>query len=786
MPLDIGTEIKKDTSSSKAEQNSCREEQEKTYSELRKSEERFKQVAENSGDWIWEIDETGLYTYSSMVVEKILGYEPQEIVGKKYFYDFFAPEMRDDLKKAAFQVFEKKESFKGFINPNFHKNGRQVILETNGSPVTDENGNLRGYRGVDRDITEQSLARKELKKALSLYTATLESTADGILVVDLHGKIQSSNKKFLQLWNIPDSLIEEKDDKKLLEYVLEQLSDPEGFISEVQRLYSNPEESTYDVLKFKDGRIFERFSQPQKIDERIIGRVWSFRDITEKNKAEEKLKKNEEHLSIILNSILTGMVMIDANTHIILDCNSPAEKMIGLPKKEIIGKLCHNFICPAEIGKCPISEFGQTVDMSERILITNDGGKIPILKTVTPITWRERSYYIESFLDISHQKKAEKALWTAEERFRTAAKLASDLIWELDINTGHLEWFGDIDGVLGYLHNEFQRTLKAWENIIHPDDYSRVMNELEKHLEEGKPYDTEYRVRKKDGSFLYWMDCGTTLFDGEGKPDRMIGVCTDVTNRRKSEYKQTELLAQLERVNEELKSFAYVVSHDLKAPLRGVKVLADWIRADYGDKLGEEGKNQMELLVSRVDRMHNLIDGILQYSRVGRAEENVSEVDTGLVVADIIDTISPPENIRITVESKLPVIVCEKTRMIQLFQNLISNAVKYMDKEEGIIKISCVEEDDFWKFSIEDNGPGIDEKYYEKIFQMFQTLSPKDKFESTGVGLTVVKKIVELCGGKVWIQSQVGKGSTFLFTIPRQKVTDKRNKDEELQTNYVS
>ena len=194
----------------------------------------------------------------------------------------------------------------------------------------------------------------------------------------------------------------------------------------------------------------------------------------------------------------------------------------------------------------------------------------------------------------------------------------------------------------------------------------------------------------------------------------------------------------------------------------------------------------MELLVSRVDRMHNLIDGILQYSRLGRTEENVSEIDIEQVVSEVIEMISPPDNFRIVVENTLPVIKSEKTRIIQVFQNLISNAVKYMDKEEGIIKIRCDEEDRFWKFSIEDNGPGIAKEYYEKIFQMFQTLSPRDKFESTGVGLTVVKKIIELYGGKVWVESQVGKGSTFIFTLPRQEVIDKRIKDEKLQANYVS
>jgi light-regulated signal transduction histidine kinase (bacteriophytochrome) len=309
---------------------------------------------------------------------------------------------------------------------------------------------------------------------------------------------------------------------------------------------------------------------------------------------------------------------------------------------------------------------------------------------------------------------------------------------------------------------------------------------MEEHVKNGKPYDTEYRVRKKDGNCLYWTHGGKILLDKEGKPDRMIGVCSDITNRRDSEQRQMELVAQLEKANEELSSFAYIVSHDLKAPLRGVKVLADWLCADYSDKLGKEGGNQIKLLVTRVDRMQNLINGILQYSRIGRIDENMSDVDTEQIVADVIDAISVPENIKIVINKKLPVVMYEKTRLFQIFQNLISNAVKYMDKEQGIIKIDYVEHEDLWRFFINDNGPGIKEKYFEKIFQMFQTLSSRDQFESTGVGLTVVKKIIELYGGRIWVESEIGKGSTFLFTIPKHKMEDERTTNEELQANLSS
>ncbi len=262
----------------------------------------------------------------------------------------------------------------------------------------------------------------------------------------------------------------------------------------------------------------------------------------------------------------------------------------------------------------------------------------------------------------------------------------------------------------------------------------------------------------------------------------MDNLNREIAERKKAEQRQAQLLEKLEKTNQELKDFAYVVSHDLKAPLRGITVLVDWISNDYADKLDDDGKEQLNLLTNRIDRMHNLIDGILQYSRVGRIKEEKVVVNLNELVSEVIDILSPPENITITVENELPTIECEQTRIIQIFQNLFSNAIKYMDKPQGQIKVGCVEENGFWKFSVIDNGPGIKEQYFEKIFQMFQTLSPIDEFESTGVGLTIIKKIIEVYGGKIWVESKPGEGSAFFFTLPKQEI---EVKNEELQTNIV-
>ncbi len=228
-----------------------------------------------------------------------------------------------------------------------------------------------------------------------------------------------------------------------------------------------------------------------------------------------------------------------------------------------------------------------------------------------------------------------------------------------------------------------------------------------------------------------------------------------------------ERAEQLQKALDELQTFAHVVSHDLKAPLRGISSLAAWIQADYADKLDAQGQEQLQMLTHRVERMQHLIDDILKYSRVGQCQAEPERVELATLIPEIIESLAVPQHIRITVDPPLPCILYDRTRITQVFQNLLSNAIKYMDKEQGLIRVEVSEDEQAWTFGIADNGPGIPEKYFDKIFGIFQTLAPKDQYESTGVGLALVKKIIESCGGRIWVTSEVGQGSTFSFTIPK-------------------
>jgi signal transduction histidine kinase len=215
-----------------------------------------------------------------------------------------------------------------------------------------------------------------------------------------------------------------------------------------------------------------------------------------------------------------------------------------------------------------------------------------------------------------------------------------------------------------------------------------------------------------------------------------------------------------------LNDFAYVVSHDLKAPLRGISSLASWLVSDFADRLGPEGREHLLLISSRVTRLSGLIDAILAYSRAGRERSERLPLEQRPLVLNTIELLAPPAHVQVEVVGDLPALTMNAAKIVQVFQNLLSNAIDFIDKPEGRVRVQCEREGAFWRFCVTDNGPGIEPRHFERIFQLFQTLSSRDDLERTGVGLALVKKIVELEGGRVWLESEVGVGTTFFFTLP--------------------
>lgn len=355
----------------------------------------------------------------------------------------------------------------------------------------------------------------------------------------------------------------------------------------------------------------------------------------------------------------------------------------------------------------------------------------------------------------------------SEERLRAVVETAVDAIITIDAN-GRIESYNPAAERL-FGHSAAEAVGRNVSMLMPEPDRSRHDGYLKRYLESGEAHvigvGREVTAQRKDGSLV---PIGLAVSEMHLGSHRLFtGILHDLTERKRAEARQAELIEDLQAANEELKNFAYVVSHDLKAPLRGIGSLSDWLVSDYADKIDDQGREYLTLMKNRVSRMDALIDGILEYSRVGRINETRVAIDLNALVAETIHMLAPPPEVSITVEGALPTVVGERTRLQQVFQNLISNAIKHGDKPECKIRIASADAGAFWRLSVADNGPGIDARHHERVFQLFQVLTPRDQKESTGVGLALVKKIVELYGGRIWIESRPGEGSTFLFTLPK-------------------
>lgn len=372
--------------------------------------------------------------------------------------------------------------------------------------------------------------------------------------------------------------------------------------------------------------------------------------------------------------------------------------------------------------------------------------------------------------DVTEQRKTQEALRKGDEYFRIVSRATNDAIWDWDFRSGAVVWNEAVERLFGYPPAEVGSHVEWWTSHVHPDDVHRVRSRIFGVIESGgQAWSAEYRFRRRDGTYAFILDRAWVMRDENEQPVRMIGSMLDLTARKEAERRQAELVTKLEAANRDLNDFAYVVSHDLKAPLRAISTLAGWIAQDQAARLDDEGREQLGLLVSRVKRMNDLVDGILKYSRAGQLEAEAKSVDLHALVTETVDLLGPEAHAAVRIEGRLPTATCAKTTVQQIFQNLLSNALKHCDKPEPSICVSCEEVGDFFRFSVRDNGPGIDSRHFERIFQLFQTLAPRDNVESTGIGLALVKKLVELHGGRVEVVSQPGAGSTFSFTWPKDK-----------------
>lgn len=359
------------------------------------------------------------------------------------------------------------------------------------------------------------------------------------------------------------------------------------------------------------------------------------------------------------------------------------------------------------------------------------------------------------------------ALMEANEKLRLALKASRTGIWTWQIGSERIHWSDEMHELYQLPKNEFGGYYQEWTQRVHPDDLEAVENALQKTIDEGVAFDTTFRIYWPNGRIRYIHAQAQPVTNGPSNSRVLMGANWDIT-----QAKQQELA--LERSNSELSSFAYIASHDLKSPLRAIKQLAQWVQEDLGEVPPDVGKN-LALMNSRISRMEALLDDLLDYSRVGKEHKKSEIVDTYKLVKDVIALLNVPESFRISIEKDMPQLQAAKAPLALIFRNLIGNAIKHNTSAQGVVKISAKDSGKYIRFCIEDNGPGIPAKYHKKIFELFQTLRPRDVVEGSGMGLATVRKVVESHSGKIYVESAATEfdpkasiGSRFIFTWPKQ------------------
>ncbi|MEL7351331.1 MAG: PAS domain S-box protein [Cyanobacteria bacterium P01_A01_bin.116] len=323
---------------------------------------------------------------------------------------------------------------------------------------------------------------------------------------------------------------------------------------------------------------------------------------------------------------------------------------------------------------------------------------------------------------------------------------------------------------------------KNFREVSHPDDADADSEAYEQLASGGRSQVSfEKRYCKRTGEVVWAYVTASAVRDADGELQYFVVTIQDITQRKIATLdlvKQknnllavnimlTDTMSALKQRNQELDQFAYVTSHDLKAPLRAIANLATWIEEDIGSDLPPENAEQFELLKSRVHRMERLINGLLEYSRIGRSHQSHERVDVSELLAEVIDFLGPLNKFSIEVAPGMPVLEAKRAPLMQIFSNLIGNAIKYHDRADGHVQVSVRDEGAFYEFAVADDGPGIAPNYHEKVFTIFQTLQARDEVESTGIGLSIVKKAVTAEGGEVSLASALGEGATFRFTWPK-------------------
>ena len=518
-----------------------------------------------------------------------------------------------------------------------------------------------------------------------------------------------------------------------------------------------------------------------------IGKATAERDrlIVELQLANARTGSSRDLLQTTLASIGDGVIATDSFGKITF-MNPVAEQLTGWeqtdavrqPLTEVFQIVNERTRAVMENPAAQVLRDGSIAGMTNHtVLIGRTGAERPIDHGGAPIrgVQGEPIGVVLVFRDVTERRATEDALKESEQRLRLAVDAGEIGIWDWDVVHNRLSWSDRMYALHGIEPGTFGEKIEDFMPLVHPEDHKLIQGSIQHSLEQGVPHRIEFRVLHPDGS-LRWLTTSARAHHGEdGKPIRMLGAVTDITERKHSEQQLRLLNEALRRTNQDLQQFSYAASHDLKEPLRTVTNYMQLLQMRYaGKQLSPEAMELIEVAISGAQRMHALVEALLEYSRAGEVgPSTIQPIALEQAVQDALTNLQGAiDEVNATVSvGSLPVVMANRLHLTQVFQNLIGNALKYRSERPPRISITAIEDDREWKVTAEDNGIGIPSQYHSTVFGIFKRLHGKE-YPGAGIGLATCKKIVERYGGRIWVESEPGNGSRFCFVLPKFSAGD--------------
>lgn len=771
-------------------------EQNRTQIALRESEKRFRALIENSADMIALLDRDGVLLYSSPSANRILGYDVGEYINKNVI-ELVHPEDKQLISNTLQELTKQAGKTANSQIRIKNKNGNWLWIELTGSNLLEE-PTIEAVVVNYRDISERKKAEEELILQKSYFQQLFENSPEGIIILNNEDKVVDINKGFERMFHFTLQEIKGKNVNEILvpENLSEQGEQMSQFVLKGEVIHKET------IRKRKDGSIVDVavLAYPITLGRDQIGVYGIYSDISERKEAEKALRNSQERYRAFVQQSTEGIwrfeflepiptklsideqVMHAFKYGYLAECNDTVAKMYGYnTAEEIVGVRLKELMVESDPKNVEffrkVAESSYRLNNAETHEVDKNGNSRYFINNFVGII--ENNEVVRAWgtqRDITETKRANEELRRIQFRLATLLTNLPDVV--LYETGGNKEFISEnVIELLGYPSSKFISNRNFFNTIVHPGDFKILESRTKAWVEAGKPgiLNTEFRCRRADGTYIWIEDHIIHIkSDKEGEPDSMAGVLINVTEHKSIEEKLKQLADKLSISNKELEQFAYVASHDLQEPLRMVASYIQLLQKRYKGKLDGDADEFIGYAVDGVVRMKTLINDLLIYSRVNTQELPLEAVDCNKVIETVQHSLNTSirESGAKIVSDTLPTVYANTLQLTQLFQNLISNAIKFKRDIPPVVEISSKKTSDEWLFSVSDNGIGIESEYAEKIFIIFQRLHNYNEYPGTGIGLAICKKIVEKLGGRIWLESEPGKGSTFNFTIPIPEVID--------------